>query len=233
MGNLDFDHFQVVNDSCGLAVGNRVLTTAAALLRQWLHHDDLPIHPSISVGLSLWPDHGLGPVPLLQAANTALRESKRRGKGWVCTYSPQLSRTIQRRLDMETKLEQALERNQLSLLFQPAVDQSGQLVGAEALLRWTLADGRMVTPDLFITLAEQTGLIHPIDEWVIETACAQLAGWRRQGLRLTRLALNVSAVQLEHRQTDLDAWLMAASARQGISPPVQLELEVAETALLC
>jgi diguanylate cyclase (GGDEF)-like protein/PAS domain S-box-containing protein len=273
--NLDFDHFQAVNDSFGLEVGNRVLTTAAAVLRQWLHpddwvarlesdefliihpladadrataqrfghdlqqalaaglnsHDDLPIHPSISVGLSLWPDHGLGPVPLLQAANTALMESKRRGKGWVCAYSPQLSRTIQRRLDMETKLEQALERNQLSLLFQPAVDQSGQLVGAEALLRWTLADGRMVSPDVFIPLAEQTGLIHPIGEWVIETACAQLAEWRRQGLRLPRLALNISAVQFEHRQTDLDAWLMAAIARHGISP-VQLELEVTETALL-
>ena len=192
---------------------------------------DLPIRPSASTGLSIYPNHGAGPVPLLQAANTALMEAKGHRQTTACLYREELSTSIQRRLDLETKLAGAIRKEQLHLLFQPQVNRNGQPIGAEALLRWTLADGSPVSPDVFIPLAEQTGLIHELGNWVIETACAQLASWRRQGLRLPRLAINLSAVQFEHRQSDLDAWLMTAIARHGVSP-VQMELEVTETALL-
>lgn len=273
--NLDFDSFQAVNDSFGLAVANRVLGVAAETLRQGLRPDDwlarlesdeflvvrplpqvdpetarhfaadlqrvvaagladqldLPIRPSLSAGVAWSPDHGREPVALLQAANTALMDAKRHSQKAVRLYHQDLSTAIQQRLALETKLERAIERHQLRLLYQPQVNRAGELIGAEALLRWTLADGQAVSPDVFIPLAEQTGLIHSIGDWVIETACSQLAQWRRQGLRLPRLAINLSAVQFERRQTDLDAWLMAAISRHGISP-VQLELEVTETALL-
>lgn len=192
---------------------------------------DLPIRPSLSAGVAWSPDHGQEPVALLQAANTALMDAKRHSQKAVQLYHQDLSAAIQQRLDLELKLERAIERQQFHLLYQPQVNGAGELVGAEALLRWTLADGQAVSPDVFIPLAEQTGLIHPIGDWVIETACSQLAQWRRQGLRLPRLAINLSAVQFERRQSDLDAWLMAAISRHGISP-VQLELEVTETALL-
>ena len=274
--NLDLDRFQAVNDSFGLAVGNQVLVTAAALLRRWLPpedwlarlesdefviiralpvadpasalrfgrelqqalaaglaaQDDLPIQPSASLGLALCPTHGRDAVALLQAANTALMEGKRQGqKAGVHLYCPELSTAIQQRLELEVLLEKAIERQQLRLVYQPQVDHQGRLIGAEALLRWTLADGTQVCPEVFIPLAEQSGLIHAIGEWVIETGCGQLARWRRQGLRLPRLALNLSPVQFENRESDLDAWLMAVLSRHGISP-VQLELEVTETALL-
>jgi len=273
--NLDFDRFQAVNDSFGLAVGNRVLTATAAVLRHWLQPEDwlarlesdeflvirpfpaadeaaarrfglelqralaagleakgdLPIQPSVSAGLALCPDHGRSPIALLQAANTALMEAKRRSQKTVCLYQQELSAAIQQRLELEVLLERAIECQQLQLVFQPEVGRNGQLIGAEALLRWTLADGRPVSPEVFIPLAEQTGLIHPIGEWVIETACAQLASWRRQRRRLPRLAINLSPVQFENRETDLDAWLMGVVSRHGVSP-IQMELEVTETALL-
>ena len=274
--NLDFDRFQAVNDSFGLAVGNQVLVTAATLLRQWLQpddwlarlesdefviirslpsadpaialrfgrelqqalaaglaaQDDLPIQPSASIGLALCPSHGREALALLQAANTALMECKRQGhKAGVGLYSQALSMAIQQRLELEVLLEKAIERQQLRLEYQPQVDRQGQLIGAEALLRWTLADGTSISPELFIPLAEQTGLIHAIGAWVIEAGCGQLARWQAQGLKLPRLALNLSPVQFENRETDLDAWLMAVLSRHGVSP-VQLELEVTETALL-
>jgi EAL domain-containing protein (putative c-di-GMP-specific phosphodiesterase class I) len=98
-------------------------------------------------------------------------------------------------------------------------------------LRWTLADGNHVSPEVFIPLAEQTGLIHPIGEWVFEAACRQLASWRSQGLRPPRLAINLSPVQFERREMPLDTWLMGVLSRHAIAP-FQLELELTETALL-
>ena len=273
--NLDFDSFQAVNDGFGRAVGNRVLTTAAAVLRRWLQPEDwlarlesdeflvirslptadgaaarrfgkelqqalaaglaaqegLPIHPSTSAGLGLAPDHGREPVALLQAANTALMEAKRRSQNTLWLYHQELSATIQQRLDLELRLKQALERQELELVFQPQMNHQGQLTGAEALMRWTLADGTSVSPEVFIPLAEQTGLIHPIGEWLIETACTQLASWRRMGLQPPRLAINLSPVQFERGEISLDAWLMGALLRHDIAP-TQLELELTETALL-
>ena len=235
LARLESDEFLVVRALPGadaetaLQFGRDLQEALAEGLRR--DHADLPIHPSTTAGLSLAPAHGSQPITLLQAANTALMEAKRGSQQQLCLYRPELSTTIQQCLDLEMQLQRALERDELSLLFQPEVDGSGRITGAEALLRWTLADGRQVSPDVFIPLAEQTGLIHPIGNWLIDSACRQLASWRRMGVRLPRLAINLSAVQFERRQSDLDAWLMAAMSRHGISP-VQLELEVTETALL-
>lgn len=273
--NLDFDGFQAVNDTFGLKVGDRLLTAASEILRQWLQPDDwlarlesdeflvirrvsqglsssamqfgrelqevlarellahpeLPIHPSTSIGVSVAPDHGVEPVALLQAANTALMDAKRRSKGSLRLYGPSLSAEIQRRLDLESLLMRAIDRDQLHLLFQPQVDRDGQVIGAEALLRWTLSDGRSITPDEFIPLAEQSGQMHAIGEWVIEEACSQVAAWQRQGLNQPRLAINLSAVQFERNEIGLDVFLMETIRRYGVSPN-QLELEVTETALL-
>ena len=235
LARLDSDEFLVVRrlGQADLAAALRFGRELQRALAQGLAScSDLPIRPSASAGLALYPDHGGEPITLLQAANTALMEAKRAGqKAVIHPYSQNLSQVIQRRLELEVLLERAIERQQLHLVFQPQVDREGQLIGAEALLRWTLADGRSVGPDAFIPLAEQSGLMHPIGDWVIEAACAQLAAWRRQGLRLPRLAINLSAVQFENRETELDAWLMGAISRHGISP-IQLELEVTETALL-
>jgi diguanylate cyclase (GGDEF)-like protein/PAS domain S-box-containing protein len=193
--------------------------------------EDLPTHPSTSAGLALGPQHGNDPVALLQAANTALMEAKRHGQNTLRLYQQELSTRIQERLDLEQRLKQALARQELHLVFQPQMNRQGQLLGAEVLLRWTLADGNPVTPEVFIPLAEQTGLIHPIGEWVFEAACRQMASWQQMGLRLPRLAINLSPVQFERSETALDAWLMGALSRHNIAP-IQLELELTETALV-
>jgi diguanylate cyclase (GGDEF)-like protein len=252
--NLDLDHFQSINDSFGPDAGNLLLVSAGDLLRahlrsgDWLArlgsdeflvvrsegvvslgdamalaqelqqlmasmeqlHSLLPVQTSACLGVSTSPDHGTDAHLLLQAANTALMEAKRRGKNELCD---------------------ALERHQLHLLYQPQVDGQGRLVGAEALLRWSPAPGNLVPPDVFIPLAEQSGLIHPIGAWVLEEACRQLAEWDRQGLQLPLLAVNVSGRQLQAQQPPLPEQ-MAETVRQAGIAPERIELEITETALI-
>jgi EAL domain-containing protein (putative c-di-GMP-specific phosphodiesterase class I) len=134
---------------------------------------------------------------------------------------------------MERNLDLAIERKDFELLYQPQMDRSGRLIAAEALLRWSLPDGRVMDPDFFIPIAEQTGQIRAVSQWVLETACAQLRHWQQQGLQPPKLALNLSAVQLEPTAEEpaLVNVLLEACRRHGITPD-QLDLEITETAVL-
>ncbi|MCT0223747.1 bifunctional diguanylate cyclase/phosphodiesterase [Synechococcus sp. CS-1328] len=191
----------------------------------------LPMQPSACFGVSTCPEHGIDPHLLLQAANTALMEAKRRGRNQLHAYSTSLSTRIREQLDLEMQLSHAVERQQLRLVYQPQVDGEGRLIGAEALLRWFKTPATCVPPDLFIPLAERSGQIHTIGAWVMEEACRQLRQWDLQGLSLPLLAVNVSAVQLEPQDPPLEASLAAALARHAI-PPQRIELEITETALI-
>ncbi|QPN60612.1 EAL domain-containing protein [Synechococcus sp. CBW1002] len=191
----------------------------------------LPVQPSACFGVSTCPEHGIDPHLLLQAANTALMEAKRRGRNQLHPYSTSLSTRIREQLDLEMQLSHAVERQQLRLVYQPQVDGEGRLIGAEALVRWFKTPATCVPPDQFIPLAERSGQIHAIGAWVVEEACRQLRQWDLQGLRLPLLAVNVSGVQLEPQDPPLEAALAAALARHAI-PPQRIELEITETALI-
>ena len=120
----------------------------------------------------------------------------------------------------------------MRLFYQPQIDGSGsQIAGAEALLRWRDQSGRMVSPNVFITLAEKTGQIHTIGLWVINEACRQLHAWHSQGLRPGKLAINISALQLGAEHPSLSELLAGALERYNLAPQ-NLELEITETALL-
>ncbi len=234
LARLESDEFLVIrrlDPEEPMAAVNFGHEVQKALAQGMAAHSDLPTHPSTSVGLSVAPGHGREAMALLQAANTALMHSKASGKGNITLYDLELGSRIQRRLDLEVLLERALDRQQLRLVFQAQVNASGKLNGAEALLRWNLHDGTAVRPDEFIPLAEQTGQMHRIGEWVIEAACVQLASWKRQGLNPPRLAINLSAVQFESETRELDALLTQILSRHGIAAE-EIELEVTETALL-
>ncbi len=191
----------------------------------------LPVQTSACLGVSSAPEHGDDPQQLLQAANTALMEAKRQGKNQLCVYSTTLSQRIRERLDLESQLAHAVERRQLRLVYQPQVDGQGELIGAEALLRWCNSAGTNVPPDVFIPLAEQSGVIHTLGAWVLEEACRQLREWDEQGLRLPLLAVNVSGSQLQPQQPPLPETMLAAAERHGITPE-RIELEITETALI-
>ncbi|MEB3264775.1 MAG: EAL domain-containing protein [Synechococcus sp.] len=188
------------------------------------------VRPTVCVGVCTCPEHGSDAHGLLQSANTALMEAKRRGRNQLQAYSTTVSQRLRDRLEMESQLDLAVERQQLRLLYQPQVDGQGRLMGAEALLRWTTHQGQAVRPDQFIPLAEQSGQIHRIGTWVIETACSQIQRWRQQGLVVPPIAVNVSAVQLEPRKPGLLEQMQAILKNYGVEPQ-ELELEITETAL--
>jgi len=190
----------------------------------------LVIEPSACVGVSVWPEHASDGEELLQCANTALMVAKQRGRRQLETYSTVISMRIREKLELELDLAQAIDRRQLELVYQPQVDGAGALVGAEALLRWRSSQGRAVPPASFIPLAEETGLIHAIGDWVIEQALEQLAHWNRLGFALPRLAINLSPVQLDSGDGTIGQRILAMLEEHRFDP-CQLEFELTETAI--
>jgi diguanylate cyclase (GGDEF)-like protein len=183
------------------------------------------IQIGVSVGIALAPDHGLDPDELMKCADLALYRAKARGRGAYQLFEPGMEEEARARHALEHDLRNALEANEFHLAFQPQVRlETSELTGFEALLRWTHPTRGMVAPAEFIPVAEETGLIVPIGEWVLRAACATAAAWPDLAI-----AVNLSPVQL--RSHGLVAMVTSALAEAGL-PPQRLELEVTETALL-
>jgi diguanylate cyclase (GGDEF)-like protein/PAS domain S-box-containing protein len=190
-----------------------------------------PIQVTACAGVSMAPDHSSTAVDLLQCANTALMEAKHQGKRRLQTYSTAMSQRIREQLDLENQLARAIEHEELQLYFQPQYNRSNALIGAEALLRWRTPRGTEIQPSRFIPLAEQSGLIHPIGQWVLEHSLEQLRAWRQQGLALPRLAINVSGLQFDATQEPLSQVVAGLLERLEI-PSEQVELELTESTLI-
>lgn len=183
-----------------------------------------------SIGIALYPDDGRSMGELVRNADTAMYHSKERGRNTYSFFSEAMNAAALERLALERGLRLALERRELSLHFQPLLElASGRVVCAEALLRWHSAELGMVAPDRFIPVAEATGLICPIGEWVIAEACRHGAAWRSDGGARLKLAINVSGVQLG--QSDFVERVRAILAETGF-PAGDLEFEVNEDVLL-
>ena len=235
LARLDSDTFLVVRS-------NNVGSLADALqLAQQLEHSlhrvvprleaPLPVQLSACVGVTIAPDHGSDASSLLQWANTALTEAKRQGKGSIRAYSTALSQKIREALDLEQRLARAIDRRELQLHYQPQWDREQRLIGAEALLRWHTQRGEEIPPGRFIPLAEQSGLIRPLGRWVLEQAIAQLSHWQREGLNLSRMAINVSGHQLDPEEEPLDQQLLSLCEHWQVEPS-RLEVELTETVLI-
>jgi diguanylate cyclase (GGDEF)-like protein len=182
-----------------------------------------------SVGISVFPDDGLDANTLLRQADLAMYQAKQRRSGFEY-FSDELNTVAQQQLALESGLRQALEREELALVFQPKVDlASGRVVGLEALVRWLPRSGGIVGPDQFIPVAEETGLIVPLGRWVVRVACTQWVEWQRAGLNPPPVAVNLSPRQFTDARLidDVDAILKAT----GIDP-AYLQLEVTESAAM-
>ncbi len=215
----------VADEHAALEVG-RMLLGAISQPFQEQEHEFLV---GASIGVSLYPDHGLEGSTLLRNADTAMYDAKSAGGNAVRPYTKQMNLRIQTRVTIEQRLRHALEKGELELYYQPQIDiASGRLVGAEALLRWHV-DGGFIPPDQFIPVAEETGLIIPIGEWIIETALAQAAAWRRQCPQAPRLAINLSPRQFAGRH--LARCVLDNLARWQL-PTEAIELEITESILL-
>lgn len=183
-----------------------------------------------SMGVALYPHDGTDTAKLLQNANTALHKAKEQGRNGCQLYSPAMNTSALMRLSLESQLRKALDLRQFEVFYQPQVDaRSGQLVGAEALVRWRHPELGLVAPGDFIPLAEETGLIIDIGAWVLNEACVRLRGWHEQGLPLERLAVNLSPLQFQDH--DLVTTVCSALLDSGLDPAL-LELEITESAVM-
>jgi len=182
-----------------------------------------------SCGVAIYPLDAETPEELIRFADLAMYAAKTRGGGCYAFCSQELREEAQQKKVLVSGLYRALDRKELIVYYQPQVDAAtGNIVGVEALLRWVHPELGFLLPDSFIPLAEQTGLIIPIGEWVLQTACSQLAAWRKKGLRIHRVAVNLSPSQL--RDPQLTDKVRKAVEKAGIFPD-ELELEVTESAV--
>jgi len=187
-------------------------------------------HSTPSIGVTLISDHQNSIDDLLKRADLALYQAKAAGRNTLRFFEPQMQASLETRVALETELREALQSGQFVLYYQPQVDHAGHLTGAEALLRWRHPQRGLVLPAEFIPLAEETGLILPLGQWVLDTVCAQLAAWATQ-LDRTELGLVVNISARQFCQPLFVEQVLAALNRYDADPG-KLKLELSESLLL-
>ncbi|MBV7542347.1 bifunctional diguanylate cyclase/phosphodiesterase [Acidovorax sp. sic0104] len=231
LGRLAGDELAVVarhlRHSDGAAAVARHLIAAVA--EPWRSPDGFEVVAGVSVGICMFPEHAATTELLLQGAHAAVYGAKARGRGAWCFFHEAMTQAARERLELESRLRLALAQGHLQMYYQPQVDiRTGRILGAEALVRWNDPEEGLISPARFIPVAETSGVIGPLGEWVLREVCRQGQQWRADGLPDLTLAVNVSPRQFH--LTDLAGCTSAALADSGF-PSELLELEITETAL--
>lgn len=201
---------EVADEQAALAIGQRLLVA----LSQPFHETEHEFLIGVSIGLSLYPEHGLDSGTLMHNADTAMYQAKAAGGNTIRPYTSPMNQRIQSCVAIENRLRHALEKGELELYYQPQIE---------------ISSGRLISPVEFIPVAEASGLIVPIGEWVIATAIAQAADWRRQFRDAPRLAINLSPRQFAGRQL---AHCVLDNLTRWQLPTDAIELEITESILL-
>lgn len=184
-----------------------------------------------SIGFAIYPKDGEDSNELMRHADAAMYRSKNEGKNTYCFYSPEMTVQAKLRMKVEAQLRRALERNELSIHYQPIVNsKSREIVKAEALLRWDCDELGMITPDYFIPIAEETGMILPMGNWVVKKACEQVKKWRNLGWPNICVTINVSARQFKSDSSLVET--IGEALKQNNLPVDAIQLELTEGALL-
>jgi diguanylate cyclase (GGDEF)-like protein len=190
---------------------------------------DHTLNITCSLGI-IFPEHGADAETLIKNADAAMYGAKENGRNNLRFFTEEMNAQVVERLALENSLRVALDKKELFLVYQPQVDMStGRIVGLEALLRWQHPELGLVPPDRFIRIAEKSGLILPIGEWVLRTACSQALKWQEEGLPAVTVAVNVSAIQF--RQESFCGLIGRVLHETGLAPQC-LELELTESLLV-
>ena len=225
------DEFVVVlpglpNPDAARAIAERYIKA----LKEPFSHKGERLHVTASVGIAIAGDGAVASEALLANADVAMYRAKRRGGGTSVTYASEMNEGAHSRLSMESALFHAVERGEMRLHYQPLVSaRTGRMVGVEALLRWEHPELGMVSPGVFIPIAERIGVIADMGDWVLETACRQMADWHRAGLDGLALSVNISGRQFAG--DSLVDTVRDVLRNTGL-PPACLELELTETLLM-
>lgn len=217
---------EVTNTEAVAGVARKVLES----LTKPIHVDGHDLFVTASIGISCFPNDGEDAETLLKCADAAMYRAKELGRNQAQLFTASMNERYVRRLALEQHLHHAIERDQLELWYQPLYDRAKRrTVALEALLRWRDPSRGLIPPNEFISLAEETGMIVAIGEWVIRGACRQLRAWHEMGHESLRMAINISAVQLQQR--DLVDVVRTAIEESRITPQ-HLELEITESAAM-
>ena len=228
IARLGGDEFAVLLPTATLAEAQQIAARLLQVLEQPFSLGGLQLEIDASIGIALAPEHGHDADTLLRRADVAMYVAKR-GNAGHAVYTADQDQHSPMRLALVSELRRAIEQNELSLYFQPKVDlQSGSVTCAEALVRWQHPRHGMLSPDVFVPVAEQTGLIRPLARWVLDAALRQCNRWRRQGLDLA-VAVNLSMRNL-HDPEVVDT-IRQLLSRWGI-PPAHLVVEITESSLM-
>lgn len=190
-----------------------------------IHSYELSLNGSL--GITLFPSDGTTCEELLKNSDAAMYQAKNLGKNRFYFFSPKLTAAALERISLEGALRSGIERQELVLYYQPQIDLFSQnIIACEALVRWQHPDLGLVAPDKFIPISEESGLIIPMGEWILETACRQFVSWMKQGLQLKKIAVNLSGKQIQNRN------ILSSVQRilkETECPPECLELEITES----
>lgn len=209
-----------------IKIANAILRNIAAPV----HYSGQEFYVTASIGVSLYPADGTDEITLMKNADIAMNRSKAPGGNRLTLYSNDMNKEALKRLELESYLRKALQKNEFFLCYQPLIDlKSGKLYGSEALIRWNHPILGLVSPGDFIPLAEETGLIEEIGSWVLRTACKQNKLWQQKGLKNITVSVNVSANQFQ--QTKFISEVTRALAESGLEPKY-LTLELTESTML-
>ncbi|MFZ5524948.1 MAG: EAL domain-containing protein [Pseudomonadota bacterium] len=208
----------------------QVVTKLIEIIAQPYQLEEHNVHMTTSLGVSVYPQDGADSDTLIRNADTAMYQAKEAGRNCYRFFTQAMNRSIAKRVSLENLLREALTKNELLLHYQPLVSlRSGQIVAAEALVRWQHPEHGLIPPAEFIQIAEETGMIVPLGGWVLGEACRQNQEWRAQGLREISMAVNLSPVQLHDR--NLVKNISHALSLSGM-PAGALELEITESAMM-
>ncbi len=217
---------EIAHEQDAIIVAQKILAALAEPFNLASHE----VFVTASIGISLFPHDGGDVDALLKNADTALYRTKEQGRNGYTLYTAEMNATALKRMALENSLRRALERREFLLHYQPRVAlDTGRMICIEALLRWQHPELGLVMPDQFISLAEETGLIMPIGEWVLHTACAQTKAWQTSGFPVLRVSVNLSARQF--KQPDLVDQVADALRDTGLAPD-SLELELTESTVM-
>lgn len=235
VARMDADEFAVTMPLSGTTTSRDVAEKVQGVIRAEpfrVFNQSFQIRASI--GTATYPDNGIDPDQVLKNADIALNRAKEDGRDNIREYLQDFDRIVQQRFQLLNDLREAMEKDELNLYYQPQIDlRTQKVIGAEALLRWWKVDnskegGSFISPAVFVPIAEQSGLVVPMGEWVLRQACKTARGWLDAGIDL-RIAVNVSGAQFQ--QSDLVAYTKSVLAETGL-PAKNLELEVTESAFM-
>jgi diguanylate cyclase (GGDEF)-like protein len=226
LARLGGDEFSLVlTEGPQPAAAERLVARLLATASTDIEVDGHPLRSGLSIGVAIYPTDGADAAALLANADAGLYRAKREGRGSVRFFDGQMDQRLRERRALQQDLRLAIERNELRLYYQPQASIDGRIIGFEALARWQHPTRGLVSPGIFIPLAEDSGVIIQVGEWILREACRRAASWERP----LQIAINLSPVQFRHG--DLPNQVHAILLQTGLAPH-RLELEVTESVLI-